>query len=132
VLSRRYHEELGQTTTKTFEMAMLTTEWWPPTRGVLRFMCDALTFEDWTIPYAAIDDAVVTHLRGIIPGCYLRIRANGQPYQFSILSWNSGYFRGELPFPVRRASANGITWFFLLVRLLPILAFLAYLLIISL
>jgi hypothetical protein len=113
-------------TTKTFNMAMARTEWWPHTRGVLRFMHDAITFDDWRVPYAEIDDAVVTTLSGIFPGYYLRIRANGQPYQFSILSWNPAYFRYELPFPVRRASAKGITWFFLLVRLLPIVALLAY------
>jgi len=115
-------------TTKTFNMAMARTDWWPHTRGVLRFMGNCLTFDDWTIPYAAIDDAVVTTLHGIVPGYYLRIRANGRPYQFSILSVNPKYFRGELPFPTRKASAKGITWFFLLVRLVPILVFLAYLL----
>jgi hypothetical protein len=114
-------------TTKNFDMAMVRTDWFPSRKGILRFMSQSLTFEDWTIPYAEIDDAVVTLLKGILPGYYLRIRAKGQPYQFSIVRMNARYFRGELPFPARRVSTEGFfTWGYVLARLLPILAFLAF------
>jgi hypothetical protein len=114
------------TTTKRVDLAMAKADWWPCRRGVLQFRSDALTFADWTIRYAEIDDAVVTLVTGVLPSYYLRIRANGLPYQFCIMKVNPQFFRGELPFPVRRATATGFTWLNLASQMLCLVALLAF------
>ena len=101
-------------TTERFDMEMLKTDWAGHQRGKLRFMSECLTFENWTIPYGEIDDAVVTRVRGVVPAWYLRIKAQGESYQFCPHVWKGSYFRDELPFTVRRAFARGFGWLYVL------------------
>ena len=107
----------NEATTGTGDMRVLAQSWRNCRReGTLRVLSDALEFEEWRVPYTDLDDAVVTRIQAIRPGYFLRIRAKGKPYQFAILKGGSS-LDGELPFPVRRASAKGFTWTKALVRL---------------
>jgi hypothetical protein len=108
-----------------FNLATLKTDWWQATQGTLRIMPEVLAFDDWSLPYSEIDDAVVTLIRGIVPSYVIRIKSGHQSYQFSVAG---SYFGGDFPFPARRTTVKGFTWSDLLVRVLPVLALLGYLL----
>ena len=112
-------------TTKQFNLDTLKREWWQARRGTLRVMPGALAFDDWTLPYAEIDDAVVTLVQGIVPSYIIRIKSRGNSYQFSV---TGSYFGSQLPFPARRTVVKGFTWSYLMARLLPLIALLALLL----
>jgi hypothetical protein len=85
-------------------------------------MPDSLAFDDWILPYSAIDDAVVTLVKGIVPAYVIRLKSRRESYQFSV---SGSYFGGELPFRARRTTVRGFTWPYLLARLLPIIGLLA-------
>jgi hypothetical protein len=116
-------EPWNEQTTRQFNLAMLRTDWVQARRGKLRIMPEALSFDDWTLPYAEIDDAVVTLVKGIVPGWMIRIKSQGSPFQFSV---TGSFFGGELPFPHRRTTESGFTWSYVLVRLLPLVGMLAF------
>ena len=112
-----------QTTTQQVNMAMLKSDWWQARRGKLRVLPAALSFDDWMLPYPEIDDAVVTLVKGIVPSYIIRIKSQGNSYQFSV---SGSYFGGELPFPARRTIVKGFTWSYLIARLLPLITLLAF------
>ncbi len=118
----RITEHWDEQTTKQFSMAMLKTDWWQARRGTLRVMRRALAFDEWTLPYTEIDDAVVTVVKGIVPSYIIRLKSHGNSYQFSV---GGSYFGGALPFPARRTTVKGFTWSYLMARLLPLIALLA-------
>ena len=98
-------------------------DWVQARRGKLRVTPDALDLDGWTLPYAEIDDAVITHVKGIVPACFIRIKSRGDSYQFSV---SGSYFRRELPFSARTTTVKGFTWYYLMARLLPLIALLAF------
>lgn len=123
VISDPWNEE----TTKIGDVRAIAQAWRYRVReGKLRVWSDALQFEDWRIPYTELDDAVVTRVQAISPSYFPRIKVKGKPYQFAIQKGGS-FFKGDLPFPVRRASARGFTWTRALVRLLIFLTGIALL-----
>jgi hypothetical protein len=102
--------------------------WVVSRRGILKVSTNALECGDWRIPYDTIEEAVLFSVRQMfIPGYVLCVKAGGTIYQFGL---NTGQFwRGELPFPVRREAARlRYSWFSILVRLVAVGA-VAYLLI---
>lgn len=115
-------------TTRQFGMAMLRRDWMQARKGKLRVMPDSLAFDDWTLPYAEFDDAVVTVVKEIVPAYLVRIKSRGNAYQFSVGGsfFGDSYFGGELPFPARRTTVKGFTWSYLAVRLVPLVALLAF------
>jgi hypothetical protein len=70
-------------------------------RSLLQVYEERLECGDWVIPYSEIEEAVLFRTRELfIPGYVLRLKAQGQVYEFGL---NTGRFwAGELPFPVRR------------------------------
>ena len=76
--------------------------WVTARRGVLKVYPDRLVCGDWTIPVAEIREAVLSSFRSAfgIPGYVLRVDTDSKTYHFGL---NGGrYWKGELPFPVRR------------------------------
>jgi hypothetical protein len=123
VISDPWNEE----TTRTGDVRVLARAWRHCVReGKLRVLSDALEFEDWRIPYTDLEEAVLTRVQAISPSYFLRIKVKGKPYQFAIRKGGS-VLQGDLPFPVRRASAKGFTWTMALVRLLIFLTGIALL-----
>jgi hypothetical protein len=110
-------------TTRRYDLRELSQIWAGARKGRLRLLSDALEFEEWRIPYTDLDAAVLTHVNGLGAGYFLRIRAKGKPYQFSILG--ASHFMEELPFEVTRESTDGITWPKLALRILAAGVFLA-------
>src|SRR3954454_16407518 len=100
--------------------------WLVARRGILRVTTDALECGDWRIPYAEMDDAALFSVRqNLIPGYVRRVKAGGRIYKFGLTP--TRFWRGELPFPVRREkSVLKYSWFSLAVRVLLLLG-LAYL-----
>ena len=80
-----------------------SANWLVSRRARLKVISDSLMCGDWTIAYDEIDEAVLFRTSQMFIPCYvLRVRANGAIYQFGL---NPGRFwKGELPFPVRRES----------------------------
>ncbi|MEM8810547.1 MAG: hypothetical protein AAGF01_31435 [Cyanobacteria bacterium P01_G01_bin.38] len=96
--------------------------WVMSRRGLLKVYDDRLACGDWDIPYAGIEEAVLFRTRQmLISGYVLRIKAQGQIYQFGL---NPGRFwASDLPFPVERRSARlKLSWFSLTVRIVALAA----------
>ena len=92
----------NDSTTRMSDIWQLARAWKDCAReGKLRATDEALVFEEWTIPYQDIDEAVLTRLRDLYSTYYLRIRVKGEPYQFGIMKGGSG-FSERLPLEVRR------------------------------
>jgi len=102
--------------TREFDVGVLTRTWAGGRKGRLRILSDAIEFEDWRIPCSEIDVAILTLVKGIGKGYFLRIKARGTPYQFSIQG--GSHFQGDLPFPVRRETTRGFDWSWLVMRIL--------------
>jgi len=72
-------------------------------RGMLKVYDDHLECGDWRIDYAEIREAVLSSFRSHIlriPGYVLAVRTDAAIYHFGLNGW--GYWKNELPFPVRR------------------------------
>ncbi len=100
------HRCFTKATTAEGEEIRHSFHWVTARRGWLKVMPDALECGDWRIPYAEIDEAVLFSIRSalLIPGYVLWVRSAGRTWQFGL---NPGRFwKGELPFPVRRETAT--------------------------
>lgn len=78
-------------------------KWITSRRGRLRLYSDRFECGDWTIPYDAIREAVLSSFRSPIlriPGYVLAVRTDDETYHFGLNGWR--YWDGELPFPVSR------------------------------
>lgn len=94
--------------------------WVVSRRGWLKVYTDRLECGNWVIPYDDIEEAVVFRVRqGIFPGYVLRVKAQGQIYQFGLNP--SRYWAGDLPFAATRArSSLGYSWYSIVARILAI------------
>jgi hypothetical protein len=80
--------------------------WITARRGILKVYPDRLECGDWTISFTEIREAVLSSFRSSIgiPGYVLRVDTADRTYHFGL---NGGrYWKGELPFPVRREKAK--------------------------
>ena len=104
-MSRLLYQCVTKATTDEGEQIRHSWNWVVARRAILRVTSDAFECADWKIPYCEIDDAVLFSTRQLlIPGYVLRVRSAGKIYQFGL---NPGrYWKGELPFPVRREKAK--------------------------
>ncbi|MBX7245511.1 MAG: hypothetical protein K1X53_08425 [Candidatus Sumerlaeaceae bacterium] len=116
---------MTKATTAEGEDIRFSQNWVTSRRGTLRVTTESLECGDWHIRYSDIREAVLFSTRQMFIPCYvLRIRTGSQIYQFGL---NPGsYWKGELPFPVRRERmALRYSPFSIVVRLL-LLAAVAY------
>jgi len=100
--------------------------WVVSRRAILKVMPNALVCRNWVIPYDQIDEAILFSTRQLFIPCYLlRVKSGGTTYQFGLNP--GGYWKGELPFPVKREKAKtSYSPFSLIIRIL-ILAYIVYL-----
>jgi hypothetical protein len=89
---------------------------------MLKVYSDRLVCGDWSIPFVEIDDAVLyTGQRWLMAVHVLAVKAHGKTYQFGL--HGSPFWRGELPFEVRREPLRmGYSWFSIIVRIIAWLA----------
>lgn len=116
------HKCITKATTAEGTGVRRSFNWVVSRRAVLKLTTEGLECGDWRIPYSAIDEAVLIRVRNMfIPGYVLRLKVGATIYQFGL---DAGRFwRGELPFPVRREIARlGFSWFSILVRLAALAA----------
>ncbi len=81
--------------------------WLTSRRGRLKLFDDALECGDWSIQYKDVREAVLTSFRSHIlriPAYVLAVRTDTQTYHFGLNGW--GYWKGVLPFPVKRTQAR--------------------------
>jgi len=72
-----------------------------PRRVRLRVFNDALEFAGQRLDYEAVDEAVLISVRQFfVPSFVLRVESGGKTLSFGVNS--NPFWRGELPFPVRR------------------------------
>lgn len=76
--------------------------WITARRGILQVHADRLVCGDWIIPFTEIREAVLSSFRSTfgIPGYVLRVDTEAKTYHFGLNG--NRYWKGELPFPVRR------------------------------
>jgi len=76
--------------------------WVTARRGILKVYPDRLACGDWTIPFAEIRESVLSSFRSTfgIPGYVLRVDTGAKTYHFGLNG--NRFWKGELPFPVRR------------------------------
>ena len=103
--------------------------WVTSRRARLHVFADRLECSDWSIPFTAVEKAVLFETKQWFIPCYvLKVRTADTTYQFGLNS--NAYWRGELPFPVDRqkgrlkysvaslairlAVAAGLVWYFYL------------------
>jgi hypothetical protein len=122
------HQCLTKATTAEGDQRRHGPNWLLSRRGTLRVFDDHLECGDWRIELAEIRSAILFSFRSTflrIPGYILSIETPDRTFHFG-LNWGS-YWKGELPFPVRRERGKlSYTWFSLLVRLV-LVAYVAYL-----
>lgn len=72
-------------------------------RGILTIYFDRLTCGDWIVRYDEIESAVLYSIPyfGVIPCYLLVVETENDVLRFGLNGWNS-FWKGELPFPVRR------------------------------
>lgn len=103
-------------------------KWLLARRATLKLYDDHIECGDWRIDYAEIREEVLSSFRSHllrIPGYVLAIRTDAATFHFGLNGW--AYWKGELPFPVRREKAMlRMSPFSLIVRLLAV-GYLAYL-----
>lgn len=95
-------------------------KWILARRGTLKVFDDHLECGDWRIDYAQIREAILLSFRTHvlrIPGYVLAVRTDTATYHFGLNGW--GYWKKELPFPVRRDNARlRLSPFSVIVRLI--------------
>lgn len=80
-------------------------KWITARRALLKVFADRLECGDWTVPYAAFQEAELFKTRsGIIPCYILKVRTATETYQFG-LNGNK-YWAGNLPFEVKRTEGR--------------------------
>jgi hypothetical protein len=127
VMCELLHRCMTKATTAEGDDIRRSVNWVFSRRGFLKVYTDRIECGDWTIPYDQIDEAVLFRTSSMFIPCYLlRVKAQGQIYQFGL---NPGrYWSRELPFPVVRENKRlGWSWYSVAVRIVA-LAVLAYLL----
>ena len=101
--------------------------WVKARRGNLKIYDDHLECGNWSINYSEFQEAVVFSVRSFFLPCYvLRIKANGEIYQFG-LNPNS-FWKGDLPFEAKREKESiKYSPFSIIVRVIAV-GYIAYLL----
>jgi hypothetical protein len=82
---------------------------------------------NWRIPYEQIREAVLFSFRSsyLLPGYILKVDTGAAIYQFGLNGWGR-FWKGELPFPVRRERGKlGASPFSIAIGVVAI-AYLAY------
>ncbi len=75
--------------------------WTVARRGYLRIFNDQLRCGSWRIPYDDIEDAVLYTGWGLfLPGHILLVRTRKRTYKFGLNL--GGFWKGEVPFPLKR------------------------------
>ncbi len=88
--------------------AQKASSWLRIRRGILQVTDSALVMGDLTIRYEKIDEALLLSTRTwFIPGYVLRVRTERTIHDFCV-NWGR-FWKGELPFPVRRVKAR-VRW----------------------
>ncbi len=95
------HQCMTKATTAEGDDIRHSQNWVTSRRCTLRVATEGLECGDWRIRYSDIREAVLFSTRQLFIPCYVfRVRTDSQVYQFGL---NPGtYWKGELPFPVRR------------------------------
>lgn len=104
-----------------------SANWVTARRAWLKVFADRLVCGDWVIAIADIREAVLISLwQGVFPAYVLRIRTDEYTYSFGL---NRGkYWRGELPFDVRREKGKlSYSRFSIAYRLVLLVGLAAYL-----
>jgi hypothetical protein len=98
------------------DYTMPSARWIVSRRGTLKVFSDRLECGDWSIPYDEIEESVLHSGAGLLfPGYVLKVTTQNKTYQFGLNP--GGFWKGELPFPVRRTSrSRGQTLFVYTVR----------------
>lgn len=85
--------------------AQPASSWFRMRRGILQVTDLGLVMGDLTIRYEKIDEALLLSTRTwFIPGYVLRVRSGRTIHDFCV-NWGR-FWKGELPFPVRRMKAK--------------------------
>ncbi|ADG68655.1 hypothetical protein Plim_2833 [Planctopirus limnophila DSM 3776] len=115
-------------TISTGDQRQYGPRWVTSRRALLRVYEDRLECGNWKIPYGEVTDAVLYSFRSTflrIPGYILTVTTPEKTYHFGLNGWGK-FWKGELPFPVRRERGQlKFTWFSVAVRVL-LLAYLLY------
>ena len=100
--------------------------WVTARRGILKVYPDRLVCGDWTIPVTGIREAVLSSFRSSfgIPGYVLRVDTEMKTYHFGMNG--NRFWKGALPFPVRREKAKLAYSAFSIIARCILVAFLIY------
>jgi hypothetical protein len=104
-----------------------SANWVTSRRAKLYVTKSELRCGNWRIPYEQIREAVLFSFRGsyLLPGYILKVDTGAAIYQFGLNGWGP-FWKGELPFPVRRERGKlGASPFSFAIRIVAI-AYLAY------
>ena len=84
-----------------------SANWVTARRAKLYLTGSELRCGNWRIPYEEIREAVLFSFRGsyLLPGYVLEVDTGAVTYQFGLNGWGR-FWKGELPFPVRRESGS--------------------------
>lgn len=103
------HKCIAKATKKEGENIRCSLNWASSRRGRLYIMADSLKCGNWKIPYSEIDEAIVYSMPWLFTRAYiLFVKSKGQIYQFGLNP--SRFWKGELPFPVKREKINNKYW----------------------
>jgi len=101
----------------------LGVKWGFSRRGILKVFGDRLECGNWNIPYSAITEAVLRSMPWLLTKAHvLVVRTAETTYQFGLNP--SSFWRGELPFTVKRQE-GGLFW--TVVNVVRIIIFAAFL-----
>ncbi|KLU03610.1 hypothetical protein RISK_004037 [Rhodopirellula islandica] len=102
-------------------------QWITSRRARLRLFDDHLVCGDWTVHYEDIREAVLASFRSPIlriPGYVLSARTDDHTYHFGLNGWR--YWKGDLPFPVKRANTRlRMSWLSMVARAI-LIGYVAY------
>jgi len=78
-------------------------------RARLKVTEEGLICGDWEIPYSEIEEAVLRSYSFLWTKSYLlRLRAKDAQYEFGISP--SKFWKGEIPFPIKRENSGAAGW----------------------
>lgn len=115
------HQCLTKATTAEGDQMRYGPNWLFSRRGMLKVFDDRLVCGDWSIPFSEISEATLYSYQSsfFIPGYVLKVQTAQKTYHFGLNG--SAYWKGDLPFPVKREKSNlGYSPFSVVVRVLAV------------
>ena len=97
---------LTKATTAKGDQLKCGPSWAIAKRGFLKVFADRLECGKWIIPNASIKEAILYSIRSnlFIPGYILKVVTDEKVFHFG-LNWG-GFWKGDLPFEVRREKSG--------------------------